>query len=121
MGFVGGHGEKLPGIDYETATQGGLADTGLTPEQRMYLATERARAARAQGQEPGPWASQLKGLQGRDTRIENRITKLQSIPEEERTARQSRRLEKLGVRHQKVSSRLESRLGGPIEHKVPLG
>lgn len=79
LGFVGGKGEAIP-----TVSQGGLASgdiTSLTPEQRMFLAKERAAQAHAAGQEPGPWASRMQRLGGKIGRLENRLEGFQGTPE----------------------------------------
>lgn len=82
LGFVGGKGEAIP-----TVSQAGLASgdiTSLTPEQRIFLAKERAAAAKASGGKPGPWADRVTRLGGKIGRLENRLeTKFLPTPEVE--------------------------------------
>jgi|SRR5262245_25333533 len=116
MGFTGSHGEPLPGISQETAASGSLAETGLTPEQRVFLATERRRQARSQGQEPKGWAAKVGQLTKRHERLESRIGQLGAV--EDPTMRQQRQLERVTKRHERVSGRLEKATGG-VEHNLP--
>jgi len=111
LGFVGGHGEQIP-----TVSQAGLASgdiTKLTPEQTLYLSQERARAAAASGQKPGPWAARGQRLQNRDERLENRIAALQGM--DTRTPQQERKLGRLTTRHGRVESKLSQFAGGATE------
>jgi hypothetical protein len=104
FGFVGGKGEDIPGISHEAAA-GGMPG-GLTTEQRMYLAEERRRKAKTQGQEPGPWSKRLKGLGGKIGRLEKKLeTKFTPTPEvEPRESKIIAKLERLRGKQEEVAN-----------------
>jgi len=73
MGFVGGHGEPMPTVSQQDVAAGKV--TSLTPQQTMYLTTQRRRAQVAAGQKPGPWVS---AVQGTTNRLQNVTSRLQT-------------------------------------------
>ena len=54
FGFTGPSGQPVPTVDYAGATSGDI--NKLSPEQIIYLAKERKRAAGLSNQPVGPWA-----------------------------------------------------------------
>jgi len=106
LGFVGGHGEDIPGYD---PTSGA---TSLTPEQRIYLAKERVRAMREKGQEAEGWPKTLAERTHAYNVVGNRLENLQAI--EDPTQRQQRRIERLTNRQSRIRERLQNQLGGEL-------
>lgn len=105
VGFVGGKGEAIPTVSQEGLASGDI--TNLTPEQRLYLAKERYRSAKAAGQEPGPWASRVNRLSGRIDRLQGRLENFASTPEVE-------------PREQRIQDRL-TRVKGKLEKATTAG
>jgi hypothetical protein len=106
LGFVGGKGEAIPYVPYEDVASGDISS--LTNAQRQYLAKERAKAAAAAGQDPGPWAGKMQKLGGKIGRLEHKLeTKFAPTPEIE-------------PREQKIQDKL-TKLRGKLETATNVG
>src|SRR5215471_14357008 len=64
---------KTPSLSPQDLAAGKV--TSLTPQQTMYLTTQRRRAQVAAGQKPGPWVS---AVQGTTNRLQNVTSRLQT-------------------------------------------
>jgi len=115
LGFTGKYGESIPYVGQAAAAAGqapGGGGTQLTPEQTLYMAKERAREARAQGQQPGPWASQVLKTSRRLGNVSDRLAALQGI--EDPTQQQQRRIDFLTNRQSRLQERQAGQLHGPL-------
>jgi len=106
LGFVGGKGEDIPGVSQEGLASGDI--TSLTPEQRIFLAKERAAGAKASGGKPGPWAGRVTRLGGKIGRLENRLEGLQAIPEDQIRPGQAARIPKIQGKLERLRGKLDT-------------
>lgn len=108
LGITGGRGESYPGVDPTTGET--VNSAALSPEQRLYLARERYRKAKAQGVDPGGWEEHVVNQARRYSNLTSRLTDLGAI--EDPNQRQQNRIERLTQRKEMVGKRLTRNLGG---------
>lgn len=109
LGFTGPKGEQIPGVKQSDISAEGIAT--MTPEQRLYLAKERARRSRAIGSEPGPWSGNVETT---DTSLRNAQKRLSEVQASTTMPlpRQERKIGRLTDRVTRLTEQQKKQLGG---------
>lgn len=111
LGFVGTHGTPVTTVG--TPDQAGnLSQTGLTPQQRLYLAQQHVHRAIAAGLTPGGWQQNVVTTQHRLGNVNANLASLQGI--QNPTDPQQDRIDALTKRQANLQARQKSQLGGLV-------
>jgi len=121
FGFTDPRGNAIPYISAQDTQQAAASNqsVNLTPEQRFFMAKEKAYDARLAGQPVGPWAKSVLGGYRREQQLNTRLGNIQARAGDTPTAQQSRRISNIQQRLTNVQGRQAGRLGG-TDPNAPL-
>jgi hypothetical protein len=108
FGFTGGRGESIPGAGYAGLASGDVKN--LSPDQILFLAKERRRQAVATGQPVGGWAHSVLSTDRQLRSVQARKSALEQLDPNTLTPHQEHKLQKLGRREERLTSRQTGQL-----------
>jgi hypothetical protein len=121
FGFTDPRGNAIPYVSAQDTTNAAANNqsVNLTPQQRFFMAKEKAYDAHLSGQPAGPWASSVMQGYRRENQLNTRLGNVQANAGDTPTTQQSRRIANIQQRITNVQGRQAGRLGGTDPNATP--